>query len=205
MKVCVCTMYSPAYQALADISVPNMEEYAKRHGYGTHIIHVEDEKWAFKKHEAFKELFDNGYDLIWYKDVDSIITNLTIPITTFIDDSNSFFITMDATELNGGSVIIKNDSNGRRFNNLILGLRSKYQNEQNCYNILEGTDNYEDGIMVLPQQTINSYDHQLYPECDHLVGHPELGDWCPGSLLLHTPALSIKKRVEVLSNAKIVK
>lgn len=202
MRIVVCTMYSPAYQELANLTVPNMQQYAKRHGYDAHIIFVEDEKWAFKKHEAFKELFEKGYDLIWYKDVDALITNLTIPITTFTDADHSFFITMDYTELNGGSVIVRNDSNGQRFNELILSLRSRYENEQNCYNVLEGDEDLESTIKILPQQTINAYLYEHYQEIGELS--PEEGQWVEGMFVLHTPALNFKKRLGILSQAKII-
>lgn len=200
MKVVVATMYSPSHQELADLTVPNMKEYAQKHNYDTHEIKIENDKWEYKKHEEFKELFKQGYDLIWYKDVDSIITNMTIPITDFIDEDNSFYLTLDFTELNGGSVIIKNTDYGNRFNEDALSQRTWYQNEQNFYNSITRRCL----LKVLPHPSINSYNYSLYPECKEYVGREDLGDWQEGNLLLHVPALQMKDRIETLKNAKII-
>lgn len=200
MKVCVCTMYSPSHQELADLTVPNMKEYAQKHGYDTYEIKVENDQWEFKKHGAFTELFNIGYDLVWYKDVDTMITNMTIPVTDFIDDEHSFFITKDWTELNGGSVIIKNDDFGKKYNAFILESKYRYQNEQNAYN--DTYENLKHGIKIIPQHTINAYLYELYPEIGKLT--KEEGQWEEGCLLLHTPALQMDKRIEILKNAKIV-
>jgi len=200
MRVVVATMFSPSHQELADLTVPNMESYANKHGYDTHIIKIENDKWEYKKHDAFKELFKT-YDLIWYKDVDSIITNMTIPITDYIDGTQSFFITKDWTELNGGSICLLNNEWGVWINNMVLANRFKYQNEQNVYNANYDMMVIGNSIKVLPQHTINAYLYELYPEIGKLT--KEQGQWEEGCLLLHTPALQMKDRIETLKNAKI--
>jgi hypothetical protein len=202
MKVCCCTYYSPSYKALADIHLVNLSEYCQRHGYTMWVENIENDKWEYKKHEMFKELFEEGFDVIWYRDIDSVISNLTIPITMFLSEEGHFFLTMDYTELNGGSVVIRNTHEGRRFNELILSMRSRHQNEQNCYNILElDTDDYT--MKTLPQQTLNSYLYELYPEIGKLS--PREGQWEEGHFVLHVPALAMGKRIEVLKNAKITR
>lgn len=206
MKVVCCTYYSPSYKALADISLPNLSEYCAKHGYYMWVENIENDKWEYVKHDIFKKLFEEGFDLIWYKDVDSIITNMTIPITNFIDDSHDFFITKDFNELNGGSVIIKNTEGGRWVNNMVLANRSKYENEQNVYNANMDMMLIGGFIKILPQQTINAYQYELYPECKSYVGREDLGDWVEGkSFVLHTPGLGIEKRIEVLKNANITR
>jgi hypothetical protein len=205
MKVCCCTYYSPSYKALANISIPNLSEYCMKHNYAVCVQSIDDDKWEYKKHELFKDLFEEDYDLIWYRDIDSVITNMNIPITDFVDKEGDFFLTQDFNELNGGSVIIKNSHYGRMLNNSILRFgRERYENEQNYYN-------KEVMVMricetkVLPHPSINSYDYSLYPECKEYVDREDLGDWKEGNFVLHVPALSMGKRIEVLKNAKIVR
>jgi hypothetical protein len=205
MKVCCCTYYSPSYKALADISLPNLSEYCQRHGYTMWVENIENDNWEYKKHEMFKELFEKGFDIIWYRDIDSVITNMNIPITDFVDKRGDFFLTYDFNELNGGSVIIKNSNYGRMLNNSILRFgKERYENEQNYYN-------KEVMVMcicetkVLPHPSINSYDYSLYPECKEYVDREDLGDWKEGNFVLHVPALSMGKRIEVLKNANIVR
>lgn len=198
-----CMMYSPSHQALADVTWPNLREYCKIHGYVPAKIGVQNDKWEYKKHEFFKSVFQDMEEigLIWYRDVDSVITDLTKPITDFIDDEHSFFITEDAMELNGGSVIIKNNGFGIAFNNAVLRQRDLFQNEQNVYNSFRSLY-HPYLIKVLPHPSINSYDYSLYPEYPNIRSR-EQGHWHDGDFVLHTPGLPFEKRIEILKNVKI--
>lgn len=200
-------MFSPSHNALANVSVPNLQEYADRHGYQWMVIMVENDKWEYKKHEQFERYFNEFKDLelIWYKDVDTIITDMTKPITDFIDDHYSFYLTKDANEFNGGSVIIKNTAVGRAFNKTVLENRNMFQNEQNVYNSMPMLMFGIDIMKPIPHPSINSYDYSLYKEHPEYVGREDLGDWAEGHLLLHVPGLPMEKRIEVLSNAKIIR
>lgn len=196
MKIVCCTMFSPSHQELADISVPNLERYCQKHGYDMRLIKIENDKWEFKKHETFKELFEKGYDLIWYKDIDSLITNMSIPITDFVDDSHDFFLTMDFNELNGGSVIIKNTKSGVDYNNAVLEGKNNYENEQNFFN--ETLNQYSDIVKIVSHPSINSYDYSLYIQCKELIGHEDAGDWQPNNFVIHFPGLGTNDRIELL-------
>jgi len=168
------------------------------------VENIENDKWEYVKHEIFKNLFQKGFDLIWYRDIDSVITNMNIPITDFIDDEHDFFITRDFTELNGGSVIIRSSIKGQSFNRLVLRCKSRYQNEQNAYNHYREIMVNNNTMKVLPHPSINSYKYYLYPECKEYVGREDLGDWKEGNFVLHVPALALSKRLEILSQAKII-
>lgn len=196
-------MFSPSHEELAEVSLVNLIEYTKIHGYDMRIIYIENDKWEYRKHEAFEKYFKEGYDLIWYKDVDSVITNLTMPITDFIDDEHSFFITKDFTELNGGSIITKNTKDGQSVNDNILEMSGEYLNEQNAINVLIDIQPFNKFMKVLPHPSINSYHYNLYPECKKYVGREDLGDWKEGNFLLHVPALPMEQRIKILKQAKI--
>lgn len=198
MKVICCTMFSPSHQELADISVPNLAAYCERHGYEMRIINIADDEWVYMKHWSFNEYFIEGVDLIWYKDVDSLIMDMNKPITDYIDDVYSFFITMDFNELNGGSVVLRNTHQGISFNHYILNERIKFENEQNCYNDPKTLDTFADTINVIRHPSINSYDYSCYPECKEYIGREDLGDWHPGNLMIHFPGLGLKDRVELM-------
>lgn len=205
-RVVCCTMFSPSHSELAELSVPNLQWYCKRHGYEMMLIEIENDKWEYKKHEAFKRWMDNNdADLIWYRDVDSVITNLSIPITDFVDDYNSFYLTKDFNELNGGSVIIKNTMSGRCFNDLVLEHRDRFENEQNFYNSIPMLTLGKDMMKQIQHPSINSYQYSLYPECSSYVGKEFLGDWKEGNFVLHVPALPMQKRIEILKNTPIIK
>lgn len=204
MSIALFTEYGDNYKEIAVITTPIMREYCSLRGYDFHEVRLWDEtRWPYKKHWKIRDLFDLGYKMVWYLDVDAVITNLNYRIEDFIDDEHSFFITKDFNELNGGSVIIKNDKNGRLFNDMVLNAGHTYENEQNFYNAaFEGLRSI---MKVLPHPSINSYDYSLYPECKEYVGREDLGDWKEGHFILHVPALGIDKRIEVLKSAKITR
>ena len=202
MRIGVATMYSPAYEKIAEATMSNMKSYCARHGYECLTILVDDEKWAYEKHRHFKVFFDKGLDLVWYRDIDMLITRLSIPIPTNFD--GDFAITRDFNELNGGSIIIRNTPIGHAINSYVLSERDNYENEQNVLNSDAFQDCFSKRISVLPQGEINSYRYDLYPECKSHVGWEDLGDWVEGkSFVLHVPGLSLEKRLEVLKNTKI--
>lgn len=203
MKIICCTMFSPSHEELAEVSLVNLIEYTKIHGYGMRIIYIENDKWEYKKHEAFVKFFEEGYDLIWYKDVDSIITNLTIPVTDFVDDEHDFFITRDFTELNGGSIIIKNTNNGKWVNDEILRMRNEFQNEQNVINSLYTQPVFRKKVKTLSHPSINSYLYENYVEIGKLL--KDEGQWEEGCFVLHVPALPMEQRIKILKQAKITR
>lgn len=203
MKVVCVTTWSPYYQPLADITLPNLWDYAFKHDYLVYEHKIEDGKFHFEKHKVFKELFNGGAGIIFYKDIDSMITNLTIPIESFIDLENDFYITKDKTELNGGVMILKNTSWCMVFNDAVLSYKNLVNNEQNAINLMYKNPQANDFIKVLPQSTINSYLYEMYPEIGKQAH--EHGQWEEGDFLLHLPALTIEKRIEILKNIPVIK
>ncbi len=204
MRVLCCTMYSPSHKPLAEVSLPNLGEYCARHKYNIAAIPIEDDKWEYKKHEWLEQMFEKGgWDIIWYKDIDSVITNMNKRIEDFVNKKHDFFITRDFTELNGGSIIIKNSDGGRWVNDFILDKRNEYENEQNIINAFSESVDFSAHMKILPHPSINSYNYSLYPECKEYVGKDDFGDWRIGNFVLHVPGLGFNDRIEVLKNAKI--
>ena len=204
MKIAVCTTHSPAYAEVAAVTMPVMEAYCERHGYSFHEIKVEDNKWAYKKHGFFKELFETDVDAVLHIDVDAVFTNFNTKIEDFIDQEHDYFITKDFNELNTGNIILKNTDNGKWINEIILSQIDCFENEQNAVNWLMGNPGFNQRVKIVPHPSLNSYQYSLYKECSELVGKTELGDWTEGCFILHVPALPISKRAEILNDVKII-
>ncbi len=205
-KVLIVTEWCPRYQEVADVSLPNMYEYAQLHGYDCHEIKMSNEdRFHYKKHELFKDIIGRtDYNLIFYKDIDSVITNLSVPIETFIDDEHSLFICEDSlVGVNGGSLIIKNNKGGKRINDFILSERENYNNEQVVMEHFKKELQEWGWMKILPYPAINSYPYEMYPEFQDRLH--EQSNWKEGHFLLHTPALPYEKRAEVLRSAKIIR
>lgn len=207
MNILVCTEWGDNYKEIADYTVPIMREYALRHGYTFHAIqlHGSGNDYAYRKHECFRELFGEiDVDLIWYLDVDAVICNHTIRIETFIDEKHDYFVTRDVTEINCGSVIIKNSAGGRELNDFILHKRRFFPNEQNVVNYYIDVPGYMGNVKVLSHPSINSFDYALYPELTNIREEAQ-GHFHPGNFLLHTPGAAYNVRLERLKNEKIIR
>lgn len=183
-----------------DLTYPNQLKYCECHGYDSFAIHFEDGIWAYKKHETFKELFSLGYELIAYKDDDSLFTNLKVPYDYFIDNENDLFITKDVGGINGGSMIFKNTEEGRWINDVILSQPQYHPNEQNAIEYLMGNPEFNQFVKVLPQKTINAYRYDLYPEFEN---RNDLESWKEGDFILHLPAMTINDRINIFKQTKI--
>lgn len=204
MKV-VCTEYGENYAEIAAITNPIIEEYCHKHGYEFVRFLLEDgNNYAYRKHEEFKHLIVGGADLIWYLDCDAIITNLDTPITGFIDAKHDLFVTKDVHEINGGSMILKCNSDGNWVNEVILSMKPNFQNEQNAINWLMGDPQFNQHVKILPHPSINSYDYSQYEHYPNIRSREE-GHWHEGDFVLHVPGLPYQKRIEVLKNAKITR
>lgn len=202
MKIAVATEFSPAYQQIADVTLPVLKRYCDKHDYELCVIDIPDGGFHYRKIEWLQEKFKTDVEAVFYLDVDALITNLSVPIENFIDDDCSLFITRDAGGINGGSLIIRNSHIGNWMLELILSLRDNFNNEQEVLEHLMKSPQFNQFVKVLPHPSINSYRMDLYKELIHLT-KPEDGMWHEGDFVLHTPALLLEQRAEVLKNTKI--
>lgn len=204
MKVAIITHFGGEYEALADIVVPILERYCKKHHYSLFVNKVGNGKYDFVRTKDARRLLDI-YDLVFAPEIDLMITNLTIPIGAFIDDKHSFFICKDVNGINGGSFIVKNTNYGKMFldntNNPIYGFKT----EQNYWEV--NAEDHPD-VCILYHPSINSIPYKHYHNYGYIKYEGQLepaheeGNWKPGDFIVHTPGLEFNKRVEILSNLK---
>lgn len=72
------------YTRLLGPCVKTHEEYAKRWGYGYHLIDswtVPDVNINFLKYDGILKCFDKGYEWVLYVDADAVVNNTDLPLT----------------------------------------------------------------------------------------------------------------------------
>jgi hypothetical protein len=181
MTAAVYIYYTPAWQELADIVLPKLEEYCAKHGY---------KELIYYNKMSILDLF--RYDIIWILDTDTLITNPEIRFTNFVDNKHDIFICKDINGINSGSWIIRNTEASRNFVSTIVN-NFDAPHEQ----ILMNKYLHMVKVKYLPHPSINSYDYRLYNHFGLAVPAHDQGQWQPGDLLLHLPGLSLEKRIEV--------
>lgn len=209
MRICVLVLYSDGWSEIAKVVIPNLSEYCKRHGYHLDAIIYRQEDFTldfgYNKIREIKNYFEKDlFDVIWSLDLDTLITNHNIKLENFLDKDFDFFITKDVNGINGGSFIARKSKWLMFFLELVLGLKGM----QGMYCEQDAIRTYyeyhaNEKIKILPHPSINSYKYELYPEFD--ITEEEKGQWHEGNFVLHLPALSIEKRIEILRETKVVK
>ena len=192
MKVAVTISYTKNWSGIATICVPNAALYCAKHGYT--LLATVDE---YNEYDGLWKLQNvgrllNDYDLVFSFDCDTLITNHSIKLESFLDDESDFFV---CKGLNMGVFGAKISDFSVDFVSTMSELiaSGKYHCEQDIISgIYLGNE-----IKVLDHPAFNSYLSQFYPEVPQPVTK-EQGQWEPGCFVLHVPALSIEKRIEVL-------
>lgn len=210
MNLALLSFYTPEFQPLADVTLPDKEEYCKRFGY-THIVsHFPygnpANYYAFQRLQCARDLLFKSdkydFDAIWVLNIHASIMNLTKNVADFIDNEHDFFITKDCNGINGGSFIVKDTHWAKNWLDFLLSKEDIHKNH--CwYEQKLIIDNWErpefkDKIKILPQNTINSYMHELYDISTDREGQLQKGD-----LVLHIPGKPLRTDGKSLCQARI--
>ena len=187
--------YTPDWQPLADIVLPKVEAYCGKHGYCYSPV-----KQLFVGNVGLYKMFllqDRLYmfETIWILDLDTLITNPSIPFAQFTDNEHDIFITEDIHGINAGSWIIRNTEAARLFVRTVINNFDAPEEQTVMKRYLDMVK-----VKILPHPSINSYKYELYKDIlkdelgETVISHEE-GQWQPGDLLLHLPGLDMQTRI----------
>ncbi len=205
MKILLQILYTESWSELAEVVLPNMIDYCKVRGY-SYSPHLSPEPYeGFDKISTIYDTF-NLYDIdvIFSRDMDTLITNFHTKVEDFLEDGKDFYITKDFNGINAGSFIIKKTAWSKFF---ITYLESKKGQpgmycEQNAIEAYMAEFPDDEKIKILPHPSINSYHYPLYPEIPPQTH--EQGQWQMGDFVLHLPGVSMEQRLKILSSTPIV-
>ena len=201
MNIAIISAWDKKYDALANITSPNHKMYCDKHGYELVTVNNWEGTWEGRGPQwsrldvARKTL--HRFDAIFIIDIDMIITNMNIKIEDLA--THDFVCTYDVNGFNAASIILKNTEWAINFIDKYWTVGNRYLNfpnpEQTCMAhllICEPKDKWD----IKPQRTMNSFPYQYYEDLDF----PE-GTWAPEDFILHTPALPLEQRIEILGKA----
>lgn len=201
----VVTLYHPNYQPLADLVLPNLQEYCDKHGYTLlyHCGNYGGGQIGFQKMRYLRDLMRGDLELALVVDLDVIITNLDKRFEDFISGDNDYFVTKDVNGINNGSFIIRKTDWSMHLLKFMLDHESGFTCEQNVLKTLEA-QLVNHGLGILPHPSINSYLHpslgspfeSIYPEWRDTT-FPNV--WRQGDFLLHLPGMNLEQRLHLLS------
>lgn len=204
MTVSLISAWSQAWKShIGNMAFENFEGYALRNSYNFFAqvprdpsIHYTN--WLkLKVARSEMDRLKDG-DLLFVLDADLLITNWGVRVEWFAKGEYTMWITKDCNSINAGSFIMKKSSKSVWLLDQIIALNHKYTCEQNA---IEELMLGNPGICILDHPSINSY---IYSEYGLKKGHKD-GNWQPGDFILHIPARSIERRIEIMQTTPIWK
>lgn len=201
--------YTPNFQALADVTLPNIRQYCERQGYGfiAHLDHNADEDprpFGFRKTEQVLQCLRSlqyGRDLILVLDIDLLVTNQTVRVESFLEDESDLFVTHDINGLNSGVYIIRSTIGMEKFLEDVIGRWGNpgVLGEQDAMRDSLRLESFASLRKIVPHPAFNSF---LYEEYGIDRAHED-GQWSKGDFILHLPGMSNEKRIELFTSPAI--
>jgi hypothetical protein len=196
----------------------NKAEYCDRHGYRLDVvrspmkayqgsIHGHGITWT-RLHYLLTLLETNQCDWVWCVGTDTLVTNLTLPLTSLLDDRFHFIISPDwAARVQADSFLTRNSPEGIGYLRLLVNSYPKYMKHPWVENqaMLDTLDANISIIKVLPQRRMNSYIYSHYRKAypsernSHLLCGQDWygndGEWQLGDFVLHIPSINCDTRI----------
>lgn len=203
MNIVTQILYSEDWKPITDIAIPNMIEYSKKHGYSYSPMCLDNYDNFDKIHTMYDTFNLYDVDFIFNRDADTLITNMTIPLESFIEEGKDLFITKDYNGINSGTFLVRKSAWSQNFITYVENQKGKdriYGEQDAIVKYMNEFPN-DEKIKILPQSSFNSYLYENYPEIPPQT--EEQGQWVKGkSFLLHLPGLGMTKRLEILNDIK---
>jgi hypothetical protein len=189
------------------VAAANKVEYAVRHGCSCHLQQYRRKSAALKDAAGSQSvlrdrralILDNlrSCDWLWFLDVDTLITNLTIDARTYCDDAAEVVIGQDVNGINNGSMFLRNADRVRAWVEEIYA--TAQVSDQNVMAQSDLRDKHGVRMKIVSQRLFNSF---AYDRLYQFYGGERIaaagGSWKPGDFVIHFPAQSIPKRIELM-------
>lgn len=202
MRGAISISYTTNWKEIAEIVIPNVIEYATRHGYSIFITVEEPyEKYTgLQKLENLRKLILD-FDFILSLDCDCLITNHAIPIESFLNTKDDLYL---CSGLNCGVFILAVGAYSVELLDWAIDKikGQRFHCEQDAFEAYIKEN--QKGVSVLNHPAFNSFIPELYGHIEHSEEITEQqGRWIEGkSFILHLPALSLPKRLEIMRSIK---
>lgn len=199
MNIAAIQISNEEFSSVRDITRPALEKYCARHGYTLLAKDIEhpERSIVWDRYRIIKENLAN-FDAVVHFDADVLITNHHIRLEEFLNG----YIVISRAETERGEL---------RFNDGVALFMNRPETFRVLDQIIETPDDYFvkcgqdamerlycNGKIPAPkferQQAINAFDYRNY-------GMPEttIGQWVPGSFVLHLPGCSLQRRTEIFN------
>ena len=219
MSLTIVTHYLPTetadYQKLADLTLPNRDEYCKAHGYH-HLVHKgphHDPAWyyGFQRLKLIRDAMDHegATEFYWMLNMSGLITNMRKRVEARTDNEHDLWMCKDVHGINWGSAVLRNTQWSRDWLDFLCALEPLYRShswhDQKAIQDWWLHERWTHKISLLPQRQLQSFRYTLYPPwSDKTPGHWRFGDLC-----IQFPGVTLEDRIkhvtEMLTDGSILR
>lgn len=200
------TAYTPNndWDALAGLVLQNLTAYAERHGYALDVLRGgfgdPSMQYPFQKIAYVRDWMDRHADgdLLWVLDIDLLITNLTLPVASFLDETHHLFMGREINGMNSGSFILRTGSWAKSWCDEVLSMFGIATGENHAICLMHESSKWSDETKEV--EGINSIPYERYPTLGAQLHHSQ---WKPGHLIYHLPGMTPQDRFSILSSADV--
>ena len=210
MNIAVAALHNdnPSIVEMAEETIyKNKKAYCEKHGYDL-VVNTEDfgsfgskgiEHFGFAKLPMILNLFEQGYDWVYWTGTDTLVTNFDIKLESLIDENYHLIVACDIWDWNIDCFLAKNSERTKEFLRKIISQFDDYVDEEGRnksfgYVLKDGgaaawaeqgafiieckgtmfeaeiKPEYRDFVKELPQKAMNSYIYNIYPSKFHQQG-----------------------------------
>lgn len=205
-RICLLTGHSEAMLPLARLTVYSvMADYAVRWGHDVRVMNGDLNPGDYFPLLRLKELValasSGNYDWVYVIGADVMITNLTIPLASLLDENFSLIIATDWHGWQADSFLLRCSVEGIEFISDVIAkwdyFKTKQFKEQD--GMFELSQYHPNVCKVVPQRWLNSYDYAWYREWGvntNLDFIGKSGQWEPGDFVIHWAGMGHEVRLE---------
>jgi hypothetical protein len=206
MSISLLSFYTPEYQPLANVTLPNKQEYCDKLEY-LHLVKTtpygnKDNYYAFQRIQYLRDLLfasENDLEAVLVLNIHTMVMNFNTKIESFLDNEHDFYICKDVNGINAGTFLIKKSDWSKKWLDFILSKESVHKNhcwfEQKLIQDNWELPEFKDKVKILPHPSINSYFYNIYNWPETTPGHFNKGDF-----ILHLPGLGMEQRINIFKS-----
>jgi len=209
MKGALVTIHTgPVYEKLAELTWhKNRKLYAEQNGYDAiaRTDNFNGMNVGFAKIQLLLDtLKTNKYDMVYWSGTDTMVTNFSIPLTTFLYDNYHVTLATDFNGIQSDSFVVRNTIEGRAWLQMIMDKMPQYLShpflEQGT--MMETYAQYQHIVKIVPQRFMNSYYYSMYRNKGAKDNNDKMGlsgQWEMGDFLLHAPDQPMDLRYQLFN------
>lgn len=205
--IVVCTAHDAPYKTLADVTLPNLKAYCRRHGYAlAYDDDIPGDEKDLCKGRIFRYLFQSGRyshdDLFMWIDTDAIIANLDERVEDVwarcADPETHFLWSYNWDGPNSGVWIARFSAEAENFvrvysfEQVAMGW-----GDQNAMNQKSLYAPFKYWVKCVPGRVMNASPWDEYG-MGHLPHKDAVNNYNPGDWIVHLPGMEASRRIEIL-------